>query len=83
MTRNDPLYAVSIYPSTSRVEHEVDEHGYLVLEADPGESVNDGYESHNSLSSTKIDLYENEISHQTEDHFNSKVYESIPREPEL
>ncbi|XP_071508443.1 uncharacterized protein [Diadema antillarum] len=67
----------------SRVEHEMDEHGYLVLEADPGESVNDGCESHNSLSSTKIDLYENEISPQTEDHFNSTVYESIPREPEL
>ncbi|XP_072176789.1 uncharacterized protein [Diadema setosum] len=81
MTRNDPLYAVSIYPSTSRVEHEVDEHGYLVLETDPGESVIDGCESHNSLSSTKIDLYENEISHQV--HFNSTVYESIPREPEL
>ncbi|XP_072176424.1 uncharacterized protein [Diadema setosum] len=81
MTRNDHLYAVSIYPSMSRVEHEVDEHGYLVLETDPGESVIDGCESHNSLSSTKIDLYENEISHQ--DHFNSTVYESIPREPEL
>ncbi|XP_072176790.1 uncharacterized protein [Diadema setosum] len=57
MTRNDPLYAVSIYPSTPRVEHEVDEHGYLVLEALTDENVNDGCESHNSLSSTKIDLY--------------------------
>ncbi|XP_071508457.1 uncharacterized protein [Diadema antillarum] len=81
MTRNDPL--LSIYPSTSRVEHEVDEHGYLVLETDPDENVNDCCESHNSLSSTKIDLYENEISPQTEYHFNSTVYENIPREPEL
>ncbi|XP_072164454.1 uncharacterized protein [Diadema setosum] len=84
MTQNDPYYAASIYPSTPRVEHEVDEHGYLVLEAHTDENVTDRCESHNSLSSTKTDLYESEISPSTEDHFNSTVYESIPaREPEL
>ncbi|XP_072164265.1 uncharacterized protein [Diadema setosum] len=83
MTQNDPLYAASIYPSTPRVEHEVDEHGYLVLEAHTDENINDRCESQNNFPSTKIDLYESDISPRREDDFDSTVYESIPREPEL
>ncbi|XP_072164264.1 uncharacterized protein [Diadema setosum] len=83
MTQNDPLYAASIYPSTPRVEHEVDEHGYLVLEAHTDENINGRCESQNNFPSSKIDLYESDISPRREDDFNSTVYESIPREPEL
>ncbi|XP_072164263.1 uncharacterized protein [Diadema setosum] len=83
MTQNDPLYAASIYPSTPRVEHEVDEHGYLVLEAHTDENINGRCESQNNFPSSKRDLYESDISPRREDDFNSTVYESIPREPEL
>ncbi|XP_071481748.1 uncharacterized protein [Diadema antillarum] len=81
-TQNDPLYAGSIYPSTPRVEHELDEHGYLVLEAHTDENISGRCESQNNFPSSKIDLYEGDISPRREDDFNSTVYESIPREPE-
>ncbi|XP_072163574.1 uncharacterized protein [Diadema setosum] len=83
MTLNDPSYSVSIYPSTSREEHEVDEHGYLVLEADTDGNTNDCFENQNNLLPTKIVLYKSTISARTEDHFNSTVYDSIPDEPKL
>ncbi|XP_071485524.1 uncharacterized protein [Diadema antillarum] len=83
MTLNDPLYSISIYPSTSREEHEVDEHGYLVLEADTDGNISDCLESQNSLLPTKMVLYKSKISPRTEDHFNSTVYESIPDEQKL
>ncbi|XP_072164260.1 uncharacterized protein [Diadema setosum] len=83
MTQNDPLYAASIYPSTPRVEHELDEHGYLVLEAHTDENINGRCESQNNFPSTETDFCESDISPRREDDFNSTVYESIPHEPEL
>ncbi|XP_072163654.1 uncharacterized protein [Diadema setosum] len=57
----DPLYSVSIYSSKQRQEPEVDESGYLVIEAYDGEIVEDRYVNMDKVQPTTTYLYENEI----------------------
>ncbi|XP_071504801.1 uncharacterized protein [Diadema antillarum] len=57
----NPLNSVSIYSSKQRQEPEVDENGYLVLEAYDGEIVEDRYVNMDKVQPSTTYLYENEI----------------------
>ncbi|XP_072180922.1 uncharacterized protein [Diadema setosum] len=84
-----PLYSVSIYSSKPNEKPEVDKGGYLVLEANAGEIIDDQLEINDyNLPAIKIPLYENETSgrgniHEVQVHANPPTYESILSNPEL
>ncbi|XP_072181109.1 uncharacterized protein [Diadema setosum] len=88
LSANDPLYSVSIYSSKPNEKPEVDEDGYLVLEANAGEIIDDQFATTDCLPASQIPLYENEISpgadiHKVNVHANPPMYESISSNPEL
>ncbi|XP_072180934.1 uncharacterized protein [Diadema setosum] len=78
-----PLYSVSIYSSKPDEKPEVDKGGYLVLEANAGETIDDQLEINDyNLPAIQIPLYEHETSgggdiHEVQVHPNLPTYESI------
>ncbi|XP_072181491.1 uncharacterized protein [Diadema setosum] len=63
LSAHDPLYSVSIYSSKPNEKPEVDKDGYLVLESNTGEIIDDQFAvKDDNLPATQIPLYENETS---------------------
>ncbi|XP_071485489.1 uncharacterized protein [Diadema antillarum] len=80
---NDPSYSASIYSNEQSEKHEVDEHGYLVLEASTGDITHDQFVDRSKMPPKKASLYESEIVpgayvQNRNSLVNSTLYESIP-----
>ncbi|XP_072164456.1 uncharacterized protein [Diadema setosum] len=80
---SDPSYSASIYSNEQSEKHEVDEHGYLVLDASTGDIIHDQFVDRSKMPQKKASLYESEIvpgayAQNRNSRVNSTLYESIP-----